>query len=195
MQERAATAPDPSSALHIIQALKANDEQAMKKLYQLNYKKVERFVLQNSGNISAAKDIYQEAFIAMWRNVKLDKFQAQQADAINGYLFRIAKNKWLDHLKSAHNRRMVSVDQYDNEQAEDEPEDDGLNQRLDHMHTAFEQLGNECKVLLKYFYYAKKSMKEIADLLSLDPASARNKKYRCMQRLRQIALAQNTKSE
>ncbi|MEO1436209.1 MAG: sigma-70 family RNA polymerase sigma factor [Bacteroidota bacterium] len=194
MQEQAATAPDPNAASQLIAAIKANDEQAMQRIYQLNFKKVESFVLQNNGNRSAAKDIYQEAFIAMWRNVKLDKFQAQNADAINGYLFRIARNKWLDHLKSAHNRRTISVEHHDQEKADEAQEDEALNQRLSNMHSAFEELGDECRVLLKYFYYAKKSMKEIADLLSLDPASARNKKYRCMQRLRQFALAKQSKS-
>lgn len=193
MQEQAATAPDPSSALYLIQALKANDEQVMQSIYQKNYPKVEYYVLKNSGTQAAAKDIYQEAFIAMWKNIKQNRFEAKEADAINGYLFRIAKNKWLDYLKSAHNRKMVSVEEHHHDAAE-ELEDEEQNTRLKSIQDAFGQLGNECKTLLNYFYYAKKSMKEIADLLSLDPASARNKKYRCMQRLRTITLGENSKS-
>ena len=54
--------------------------------------------------------------------------------------------------------------------------------------TAFQHLKDGCKDLLAQFYYEKKSLKEIADNLGLDPASVRNKKYRCMQELRALAL-------
>ena len=52
---------------------KNNDEQVLKYLYVTNYPKIEKYVLSNSGTIDDAKDIYQEAFIAVWRNVQLDK--------------------------------------------------------------------------------------------------------------------------
>ncbi|MEI9913190.1 MAG: sigma factor [Bacteroidota bacterium] len=56
-----------------IRKLKANDEQALKALYAANYSKVENYVLDNSGSAEDAKDIYQEAFIAVWRNIQLDQ--------------------------------------------------------------------------------------------------------------------------
>jgi len=58
---------------------------------------------------------------------------------------------------------------------------------------AFEGLGDACKTLLTKFYFEKKSMKEIAHELQLDAASTRNKKYRCMQTLRELALEMNEK--
>ena len=53
---------------------------------------------------------------------------------------------------------------------------------------AFKNLGEACKSLLSKFYFEKKSMNVIAKELALDSASTRNKKYRCMQKLREIAL-------
>jgi len=53
---------------------------------------------------------------------------------------------------------------------------------------AFKGLGAPCKDLLMKFYFEKKSMKDIAEELQLDAASTRNKKYRCMQKLRELAL-------
>ena len=44
----------------------------------------------------------------------------------------------------------------------------------------------ECKSLLKLFYFEKKSMEEISELINITDASARNKKYRCMQKLKTI---------
>ena len=54
--------------------------------------------------------------------------------------------------------------------------------------TAFSTLGEACQELLVKFYFEKQSMTEIAESLNLDAASTRNKKYRCMERLRKKAL-------
>ena len=64
-------------------------------------------------------------------------------------------------------------------------------QRLQDVMHAFKTLGEACKNLLSKFYFEKKSMNLIAKELGLDSASTRNKKYRCMQKLREIALNSN----
>ena len=61
---------------------KNNDEQVLKYLYVTNYAKIEKYVLSNSGTIDEAKDIYQEAFIAVWRNVQLDKVSFDTPDKV-----------------------------------------------------------------------------------------------------------------
>ncbi len=80
--------------------IKQNDATTLKNLYKTNFAKVKRYVLKNSGDEQQAKDVYQEAFVAMWRNIKNDKFTAESENAINGYIFQIAKYKWLDHVRS-----------------------------------------------------------------------------------------------
>src|SRR5690349_2029 len=82
-----------------ISRIKAHDEQALKKLYTDNYPRVEHYILNNSGSVEDAKDLYQEAFIATWRNIMLGKFTAVHEGSENAYLFQIAKNKWLDVLR------------------------------------------------------------------------------------------------
>ncbi len=54
---------------------------------------------------------------------------------------------------------------------------------------AFKLLGNPCKQLLTTFYFEKKSLREIADELQIEENTARNKKYRCMEKLREMVLA------
>ncbi len=50
----------------------------------------------------------------------------------------------------------------------------------------FAQLGERCQEILRRFYYEKQSMKEIAEVFQLTEASAKNEKYRCMQRLNKL---------
>lgn len=176
-----------------IEAIKVNDIVALKHLYKINYPKVEVLVLKNNGTKEHAKDIFQDAFLALWKNVKQDKFVPQNESSINGYLYTIAKHKWMDYLRSKDYKKTVVYSALTDTAALDDDlnktVDDKINdERLQNVMHAFKGLGAPCKDLLMKFYFEKKSMKDIAEELQLDAASTRNKKYRCMQKLRELAL-------
>jgi len=81
----------------------------------------------------------------------------------------------------------VNFDFSDNNSSEDN--DDILKEkRLQDVMYAFGNLGATCKSLLTKFYFEKKSMNTIAVELQLHPSSTRNKKYRCMQKLKTLVL-------
>ena len=166
-------------------AIKANDEAALKSLYENNYHAVEKYVLNNSGTVDQAKDVYQEAFIAVWRNIQLDKFYPDNENALTGYLFQIARNKWTDYLRSNHFKKNTVLTHLENNLTEksDEEEDDRC---IGDVKRYFEKLGENCKEVLTRFYYKKQSMKKIALHFAWTDASARNNKYRCLQKLREI---------
>lgn len=177
----------------VIESIKNNDSKTLKQLYQSNYPKIEAYILKNSGNKDHAKDIFQEAFVTVWKNVKNNKFEAQNDSSIHGYLYTISKNKWLDHLRSKHHKKTIVASNINHFEVVDtnfsENDDDILKEkRLDSIMHAFRDLGDSCKALLKKFYFEKKTMNFIAKELQLDAASTRNKKYRCMQKLRTLAL-------
>lgn len=179
--------------LQVIDAIKNNDSSTLKSIYTKNYPKVEILVLKNNGTKEHAKDIYQEAFLAVWQNIKQDKFVPATESSINGYLYTIAKNKWMDVLRSKGYKKTIVASQLQHFEIKDE-ENNGINddilkdKRLEDVMLAFKNLGEACRSLLRKFYFEKKSMNLIAEELSLDSASTRNKKYRCMQKLRQLAL-------
>jgi RNA polymerase sigma factor (sigma-70 family) len=177
----------------VINSIKQNDSSVLKQLYSINYPKIEQLILKNNGNKDDAKDIYQEAFLAVWKNIKQDKFKPQNESSINGYIYTIAKNKWMDVLRSQGYKKTIVASQLNYFEIKDE-ENNGIDddilkdKRLQDVMLAFKHLGEACKSLLRKFYFEKKSMNLIAEELALDSASTRNKKYRCMQKLREIAL-------
>lgn len=177
----------------LLDAIRNNDVQTLEKLYQTNYPKVAKYIKNNSGTDAQAKDIFQEAMIALWRAVKTKKFTATTEDALQAYLYTISKNKWIDYLRSSRNKKEISSEiAMTNYTLSDEViEDTDYEIKLQKAQKAFKQLGASCKELLSKFYFEKMSLKEIASLLDLDAASTRNKKYRCMQQLRRLALPQN----
>jgi RNA polymerase sigma factor (sigma-70 family) len=166
-------------------AIKANDDEALRALYRNNYHKIESYILNNSGTAEQAKDIFQEAVIAVWRNIQLDKFQPENETAIEGYLYRIARNKWMDHLRSGHHNKVVWMDEdlHDSEvQALPEDESEYLQAIKKH----FKDLGENCKKILTRYYYYNEPMKQIAAAMGWTEATARNNKYRCIQRLKEL---------
>jgi RNA polymerase sigma factor (sigma-70 family) len=189
------TITDTNSS-EIIELIKNNDEGILKILYQSNYPKIEAFVLKNSGTEEHAKDIFQDAFITVWKNVKTDKFITKNNHTLNGYLYTISKNKWMDYLRSKHYKKTVVSSKLNHFEISDkeihDKHDDILKEnRLQGIMQAFKNLGLPCKALLTKFYFEKKSMNTIAKELQLNAASTRNKKYRCMQKLRELALKDN----
>lgn len=174
----------------LLQAIKANDVVVLQNLYTDNFPKVASYIQKNNGNKEQAKDIFQEAMVVLWKAVKTEKFKATNASAVQGYLYTIAKNKWMDHLRSAAYKKEVSsevVMDFAEAQETQVVGEDLYEQKLEKAKHAFAQLGTECKELLSKFYFNKNSFEELAQELGLNIASVKNKKYRCMQRLRLLA--------
>ena len=162
-------------------AFKNNDQKVMQLVYQNMFPKFQRHVLHNSGNEAQAKDVFQEAFISCWRTIKEEKLAANSN--VEAYLFSIAKNKWIDYLRSSDFRKTVKTEDFPHlAKVPDESDEQDLafEQQRSILQLAIEKLGNQCKTLLLYFYFERKSMEEISKAMDITSASARNQKYRCM---------------
>ena len=170
-----------------VNTIKANDDRVLKKLYQDHYPKVERYVLANNGDRDQAKDIYQEAFIVCWTAIQQDKFFPENETSTGGYIYKVAKYKWLDYLRSGHYRKVVALEddgqEWDLPFEEQNKEDE---ERIKKVRLLFGKLGDNCRDLLTRFYYGKQSLRVIAAAFSWTEASARNNKYRCLQRLKDL---------
>lgn len=170
----------------MVALIKKNDDATLKQLYKTNFVKVRRYVFKNSGDEQQAKDVYQEAFIAMWRNIKDNKFSADTEGALNGYLFQIAKYKWLDQVRSARYKNTTFINrdiEYDEPQIE---ENEMQNRKIKIIMDSMDKLGERCQLLMKLFYFERKPFKEIAEIMAMDEASARNAKYRCQEQLKKM---------
>lgn len=177
----------------LLSAIRNNDEKALKILYQNNYPNVEKYVLENSGSIDQARDIFQEAFISLWRNIQLDRFHPQHETSLDAYLFRIAKNKWLDQLRLQKRNQTVALK--DSREIEELELTADENEFLKSIKKNFMRLGDVCRDVLQRFYYLRQSMKTIAGAMGWTEATARNNKYRCLQQLRKLITTKNPDHE
>lgn len=177
---------DPGS---LVMASWFNDETTIKEIYMENYPAAKKYILLNRGTQEQAEDIYQEAFIAMWRNIRLNRFESRNENSLKSYLLQIVKNKWIDHLRSAQYRNTVLLNESDVEHNIELPSPEEQEKIL-LIKEHFKNLGDTCREVLQRFYYRKESLKTIANVFDWTEATARNNKYRCIERLRK-SLQQN----
>lgn len=168
----------------MVALIKKNDDATLKQLYKANFDKVRRYVFKNSGDEQQAKYVYQEAFITMWRNIKDDKLSAATEGALNGYLFQMAKYKWLDHVRSTRYKNTTFINrdiEYDEPQIE---ENEMPNRKIKIIMDSMNKLGERCQLLMRLFYFERKSFREIAEIMEMDEVSVHNEKYRCQEQLK-----------
>lgn len=166
--------------------IRQNDEPVLRQLYASNYPRVESFVLNNNGTTDQAKDVFQEAFIAVWRNIQMDRFLPHSGAGLEAYLFQIAKNKWMDYLRSGHYNKVIRMDTTNLSAREADEAPSGESEYLAAVKKHFSGMGDNCKKILTLYYYDNQSMKEIADQMGWTEATAKNNKYRCIQKLKDL---------
>lgn len=173
--------PIPGSS--VLDALRRNDPSIVRSLYARHFPIIRQFVRKNNGTLRDAQDVFQEAMTVLWLNVKEDRVKPDAQGDVGGYLYRVAKNKWLDTVRSAAHKHMRVV--VDEEHApvvlEGPDETEGRLQRLRSIYAALDE---RCRAVLDRFYYERQDMATIAASLGVEEESVRTMKYRCMMKLR-----------
>jgi DNA-directed RNA polymerase specialized sigma24 family protein len=75
----------------IIECIRSGkDNEALKYLYKDPLRKVRKFILNNSGTLDDANDVFQDAIIALFHYVKQGKYKEEYD--LDGFIFKVAKN-------------------------------------------------------------------------------------------------------
>ncbi len=171
------TATTPAWAL----GLRRNDPETLRALYARHFPAVRGFVLQNSGTNNDAQDMFQEAMAVLWLSVKEERI-VPDADP-GGFLYRVAKYKWLDVIRSAAHKHMRVVHDERTLEARNEVDDD-IEERLVRLRGVYDKLDDKCRTVLDQFYFERKDLATIAAHMGVEEESIRTIKYRCMMKLR-----------
>lgn len=162
----------------------------LQKMYADNYYKTQTFIIINSGTMEEAQDIYQEAFLVLWQKLISGYIDVNDKDRINAFLYRVARNKWIDHLRSKEFNSKLYLDDnpYDTPDAPDLEIDKEWESKVSRVTVWIQKLNPDCRELLTRFYFNRLSMRILAQQFEIDEASVKNKKYRCMERLKKLAI-------
>lgn len=161
-------------------------------LYNTYKDSIIKLIKRNNGNEDDALDILQEGLVALWTNVKLGKFLPGEKSKTSTYLYAICRNIWISRLRKS--KKIQTVEDDKGLQVPDNMEEmEEKYEQVKQLERVIKQLGDTCQKLLKMFYYQKASLREIAQEFDIAEKSAKNNKYRCMQNLRAIFKAENSK--
>jgi RNA polymerase sigma factor (sigma-70 family) len=174
----------------LLEGLANKDKNVIEAIYKANYNAIQSLVLNNSGDINDAKDIFQEGMIVLYQKSILSDFTLNCL--LKTYLYSVCKYLWLKKLQKTQRyydgfgitEEIIHVD-----------EDMDLHEKKEAdfviMEDAMKKIGEPCKSLLEAYYIQKKSMQEIAAKFGYTNAdNAKTQKYKCLLRLKKLFFAQ-----
>ena len=131
----------------LLDGIKNKNNTILKLVYKEYFPLIRSFILQNSGSEDDAKDIFQEAIIAIYK--KSSDYDFEITSSFKTFLYSICRQLWLKQLRNRkiHLNNIVEITErieFDNEV--DESLDDSLEKRLFRKH--FNALNKECQKLL-----------------------------------------------
>jgi RNA polymerase sigma factor (sigma-70 family) len=173
----------------VMEGIRRDDGRALAHLYKLYFPMVSHFILSNSGTDDEAKDIYQEGVIVFYEKIKENSLEL--SCQIKTYLYSVCRRLWLKRLaekgryavKMDDSEDFVPVDE-DTQQHEEQERQFGV------MNESLEQLGEPCRTLLEDYYIRMQNMQVITEKFGYTNSdTAKNQKYKCLQRLKKLFFA------
>jgi RNA polymerase sigma factor (sigma-70 family) len=170
----------------IIEGIRVDDERALSYLYKLYYPMVSHFILNNNGSDDEAKDIYQEGVIVFYEKIRANKLEL--TCQIKTYLYSVCRRLWLKRLAEKgkyttsmdHAEDFLSLDEDMQQQEENE-------RQFSMMSDALEKIGDPCRSLLEDYYLRMQNMQDIMEKFGYtNTDTAKNQKYKCLQRLKKL---------
>lgn len=174
----------------LLKGLASNETKAIETLYKDNFGMVQTYILQNNGSYDDARDIFQEAMIALYEKAQSDSFVL--TCQIKTYVYSICRRLWLKRLQQMGRYAQPVENLEETVGVEEEIEEhERKNAAFAIMDRAMGSLGEPCKSLLEGYYIQKKDMQQLAETFGYTNAdNAKNQKYKCLMRLKKLFFSQ-----
>jgi RNA polymerase sigma-70 factor (ECF subfamily) len=179
----AATAPDDSSDVTLVNRIAAGDKHAMQALFARHRTLVYRWLLRFVSNETLAEDLLSEVFLDVWRHA--DRFEARSS--VSTWLMSIARFKAL----SARRRR---TDAEWDEKIEATVADTANSpeaalqekNRSELLQSALTRLSLEHREVIDLVYYHEKSVDECAKILGIRAATVKTRMFYARKKLAEL---------
>lgn len=161
---------------------KGEDDRALSYLYKKVLPKIKHLIYTNNGDHDEAYDIFQDAIMIFYKQVKLDKYKDEYE--IAGFIYSVSRNLWINRVKRK-NKSVGLSDAVSSLEADHNAlEDLVTKEREELIIKMLSDLGERCKELLLYSIFHKFSMKEICEKMGFSTENAaKTRNYKCKQKL------------
>jgi RNA polymerase sigma factor (sigma-70 family) len=178
--------------IHVIDSLKKGEHTVLRKIYQETRKEFQKWAFTQFGVPSGETDeIFQTSIIIFYE--KVTSHRLVLSSHWKTYLFAIGKNKIREYWRAA--AKSTSLDTVLDDESEPMNEEDEFagDQQANLVIKCIDTLGPPCKDLIVAFYYKNMPLEDISVKLGYKNSnSAKNQKYKCMQRLKDLYLENAT---
>lgn len=133
--------------------------------------------------LESIEDVYQDTVIDVYRNIVSDRLTSIEY-SFKTYIFHIGKIKLLKVIERQRKQPTSELSAVEEEVVYDSSKDHDWQEVERAVKFVFANTSEECKQVLKLFYFGKKSMQEIADQLGYANAdTVKAKKNRCINQI------------
>ena len=182
----------PLTDAQIITFLQSGDDsledRACRFLYQQYYGLIESLVVKNKAAKTMTKDIFQDAIIGLWNMVRRPNFKLEST--VKTLLYSISYNLLRNKLRTK--GRVEGLQDIHQNIPVDNSFLDSLmvTEKQLLIKELLEKMGTDCQKVLSLYYFQQWSMKKIqAAFGDKSDAVTKNRKSRCLQRLRNHVLS------
>lgn len=173
----------------LIEQLRQGETKAVHELYQLTFRYCASHITSHGGTVENAREIFQEVLVVLFNKLQDPKFNIERS--LKSYLYVITKNLWSNYLKKETKTglRLIIDEEEKPQLVEEDPQALEKKKEQEQLLLRLEQLlsqhSEDCKKLLKLFFYEKKKYREVANIMGYQESYIRKKKKKCIDTLRQ----------
>src|ERR1700742_636967 len=177
----------------LIRAAQAGDQDAFEQLVRTYDQSVLRLAMNLLRSPEDARDVYQEAFLRVYRNLHTFRFDC----SFHTWLYRIVTNICLDHLRKRKVRKeepaivetadgpLDRMDAFEEDSAQADPERSYWNRQLkDRIDGALAELTPRERMVFEMRHYEGLRLRNIGEVLGTTEEAAKNCLFRATQKMR-----------
>ena len=161
------------------------NEATLANLYEEYYDKIARYVYVRIGNRTEAEDIAGEVFLKALESLK--SYQ-ERGIPMQAWLFKIAHNLVVDHLRKITKRKTVPIDTVQIETDEDPITIADTNIEFEKVTGAMGQLTREQREILRLRFFGGLTSKEVGGILNKNAGAVREMQRSAIEKLRKLLI-------
>ena len=170
------------------QANKKIDEQSEKEnrlagLYDEYFDRIARYIYVRIGDRNEAEDLAGEVFVKALESLKSYK---ERGIPMQAWLFRIAHNLVVDHLRKATKFKTVPIDTVQIKTGEDPVATAEKNMEMERVNKAMQKLTPEQREVVRLRFFGALSSKEVGIILRKSDGAVREMQRAAVEKLRRL---------
>lgn len=163
-----------------------DNEVVLASLYEEYYDKISRYVYVHIGDRTEAEDIAGEVFLKALESLK--SYQ-ERGIPMQSWLFRIAHNMVVDHLRKAAKRKTIPIDTVQIEGGTDPMTVAESNIEMERVARAMEQITKEQREVLRLRFFGGLTSKEAGSILNKSDGAVREMQRAAIENLRKLLIS------